>query len=197
MEDYINKMTMTSIKVKKAGLKIYDEIVGSLMLAGLPYKYKPLVMAVENLGSKLSSDAIKPRLLQEVKYDKENSETSKALISKSKGRTSHKKSLKCFECNQSRHFAKNYAKKKSFNDNSSKNEKKLHMSFVAKDIPSDEWYIDSGASAHMTMNRNSLISRSEPRQTKIIVGNNSRLLAECLGDIKMNIFNDNIYVFLI
>ena len=113
------------------------------MLAGLPDKYKPLKMAVENSGS------------------------------------SHKKSSKCFECNQSEHFAINCPKKKSFNDKPSKNEKMLHMSYVAKDTPLDEWYIDSGASAHMTMNRNSLISRSEPSQTEIIVGNNSRLPVEC------------------
>ncbi|XP_055918633.1 uncharacterized protein LOC129950736 [Eupeodes corollae] len=64
MEDYVNKMVMTSLKVKKAGLKIDDEVVASLMLAGLPADYKPLVMAVENSTKILTCDAVKTLLLQ-------------------------------------------------------------------------------------------------------------------------------------
>ncbi|XP_055905018.1 uncharacterized protein LOC129940649 [Eupeodes corollae] len=76
MEDYVNKMVMTSLKVKKAGLKIDDEVVASLMLAGLPADYKPLVMAVENSTKILTCDAVKTLLLQEVKYNPKSTDSA-------------------------------------------------------------------------------------------------------------------------
>lgn len=36
VEDYVSRMVTTHIKVGKAGLKIDDELLASLMLAGLP-----------------------------------------------------------------------------------------------------------------------------------------------------------------
>lgn len=65
VEDYVSRMVTTSLKVVKAGLNIDDELLASLMLAGLPEEYKSLVMAIENSTTKLSSDAVKTLLLQE------------------------------------------------------------------------------------------------------------------------------------
>lgn len=48
IEDYVTKMITISLKVKKAGLNIEDEVVASFMLAGLPDEFSPLVMAMEN-----------------------------------------------------------------------------------------------------------------------------------------------------
>lgn len=48
IEDYVNRMVSKSLKVTKAGLKIDDEVLASLMLAGLPDEFKSLVMAIEN-----------------------------------------------------------------------------------------------------------------------------------------------------
>lgn len=42
MEKYINKMVITSLKVKNAGLNVDDELVASLMLAGLPKVFRSL-----------------------------------------------------------------------------------------------------------------------------------------------------------
>lgn len=58
---------MTSLKVKKTGLNIDDEVVASLMLADLPDEFIPLVMAVENSETKLTIDAVKTLLLQETR----------------------------------------------------------------------------------------------------------------------------------
>lgn len=62
-EDYVNRMVMTSLKVNKAGLKIDDEVLASLMLAGLPNEFTPLVMAIENSSTKLTSDGVKTLIL--------------------------------------------------------------------------------------------------------------------------------------
>lgn len=85
IEEYVNRMTMTSLKVKKAGLKLDDEIVASFMLAGLPSEFNPLVMAIENLSEKLTTDGVKTLLLQETRFDY-NDEDGTAFFSKSTNR---------------------------------------------------------------------------------------------------------------
>lgn len=69
IEDYVNIMVMTSLKMKKAGLKSDNEVVASFMLAGLPDDFKPLlVIAVEHFSTKLTTDAVKALLLRLLEY---------------------------------------------------------------------------------------------------------------------------------
>lgn len=184
MEDYINKMTSTSIKVKKAGLKIDDEVIASLMLAGLPDEYRPMVMAVENSTTNLTTDSVKTRLLQEVKFEKSNDGEAVALISKKHQKPKNKKKVTCFVCDEPGHYTTHSCPKKN-----KKSDKLLLMtsSFVAKSDNTHQWYIDSGASAHMTMNDGNLSDVREPMNKEIIVGDNSRLNVKCAGDIRMAI----------
>lgn len=101
VEDYVNKMVMTSLKVKKAGLNFDDEIVASFMLAGLPEEFRPLVMAVENSGSKLTTDAVKNLLLQDPRLGSDNS-GSGAFYSNRK----EQHNFRCHYCGNVGHFAK-------------------------------------------------------------------------------------------
>lgn len=105
VEDYINRMTMTSSKVKRTGLKLDDEVIASLMLAGLPEEYKPLVMAIENSSTKLTIDSVKTLLLQETRL---NSDTDgEALFMNSKRRNTHGVTkFRCHKCGEIGHFAK-------------------------------------------------------------------------------------------
>uniref|UniRef100_A0A2H1WMQ1 SFRICE_037191 n=1 Tax=Spodoptera frugiperda TaxID=7108 RepID=A0A2H1WMQ1_SPOFR len=58
---------MTSAhKLRNIGFIVDDEWLGTLMLAGLPEIYKPMIMAIESSGVKISADIIKTKLLQEV-----------------------------------------------------------------------------------------------------------------------------------
>lgn len=84
MEDYVHKMVMTSLKVKKAGLQIGDDVVASLMLANLPDEYRPMVMAMENSKTALTMDYVRNHLLQEVHFDKSNDANTTALMAKGK-----------------------------------------------------------------------------------------------------------------
>lgn len=58
MKDYVHKMMKMSAKVNKTGLKIGNNVIASLMLAGLPDEYRPMVMAMENLMKALTTDFI-------------------------------------------------------------------------------------------------------------------------------------------
>lgn len=104
VEDYVSRMVTTCIKVGKAGLKIDDEVLASLMLAGLPEEYKSLVMAIENSTTKLTSDAVKTLLLQETRLNNNNDDGGKAFLSKSKKQGAFK--YRCHQCGLVGHMAK-------------------------------------------------------------------------------------------
>lgn len=107
VEDYINRITMTSSKVKRTGLQLDDELIASLMLAGLPEEYKPLVMAIENSSAKLTSDGVKTLLLQETRLNPEVVEESEAYVVKSKRPKTHSVTkFRCHKCGEPGHFAK-------------------------------------------------------------------------------------------
>lgn len=59
IEEYVTKMTTLSLKFKKTGLNIDDEVMASFMLAGLPDEFSPLVMAMENSANALTIDRLK------------------------------------------------------------------------------------------------------------------------------------------
>lgn len=100
MSEYVNTFTMTSFECKSAGLKLNDEIVASLLLAGLPEECDALVLAIENQKETLTVDSVKNTLLQDKKFDKE--EGGGALFSKS----SNKNRFKCHICSKPGHSRK-------------------------------------------------------------------------------------------
>nr|CAI5853257.1 unnamed protein product [Callosobruchus analis] len=63
MENYIGQVIETSQKLIKTGFSIDGEWVGSLLLAGLPERYAPMLMAIEHAAIWISADSIKSKLL--------------------------------------------------------------------------------------------------------------------------------------
>lgn len=159
MEDYVNKMILTSIQVSSAGLKLDDEITASLMLAGLPEEFLPMVLAVENSNDKLTIDTVKSVLLQDVKFDSNNS--GGAFYSKNNKYSNSKKYLRCHGCGEVGHFINSCVKRKNNKYNKNKNNVLL-TSFIANKNKTSDWFIDSGA--HMTIDDSYLKNKSKTSQ---------------------------------
>lgn len=68
VEEYVNKLKSTAHKFRNIGFEVGDEWLGTLMLAGLPDNYKPMIMGLESPSIKISSDFVRTKLLQEVRY---------------------------------------------------------------------------------------------------------------------------------
>jgi hypothetical protein len=66
VDDYVTRIMSTAHKLRNIHFNIDDEWLGTLMLAGLPETYKPMIMGLESSGIKISADSIKTKLLQEV-----------------------------------------------------------------------------------------------------------------------------------
>lgn len=141
VEDYINRITMTSSKVKRTGLKLDDEVIASLMLAGLPEEYKPLVMAIENSSTKLTIDSVKTLLLQETRLNPEPDNGEALCVNAKRSKTTHGVTkFRCHKCGVPGHFAKECSK--NYTQNGTAEE--MADNFVArKDCPQN--YIRNGA----------------------------------------------------
>lgn len=63
MTQYVTQIVETGQRLRGTGFKITDEWIGALMLAGLPEKYAPMIMAIEHSGVDVSADVIKTKLL--------------------------------------------------------------------------------------------------------------------------------------
>lgn len=121
MEDFVNKTTTLWTKVKSAGFAIDENVAASLMLAGLPSEYKPMVYGIERTTPKLTVDYVKNVLLQEMLFEPVESE--QVLAAKAKHFNQQKEKIKCFECGGP-HFAKKCPKKNTDKYEKGKTDKK-------------------------------------------------------------------------
>ncbi|XP_072933025.1 uncharacterized protein [Epargyreus clarus] len=125
MTSYVSQIVETAQRLKGTGFEINEEWIGSLLLAGLPEKFAPMIMAIEHSGIAINSDVIKTKLL-DMSSEVGDHESEVALLSKHK----------------------------------SKKEKQVNAfsaAFFNSEFDKEDWYIDSGASAHMTPCKENLL----------------------------------------
>ncbi|CAB3241753.1 unnamed protein product [Arctia plantaginis] len=153
-------------------------------------------MALESSGVAITSDSVKTKLLQDVR----STETNALYVNKNKGnrsqsakqaseKTSTGKGPRCFVCNKYGHISKNCRNKKS----KEKSEQSTNYVAVFSATTCNEkgWYIDSGASMHMTMNSDWLYVKIPPPISTIKVANDEKLLVEACGKINLNVADSN------
>lgn len=179
IEEYVNKIMSTAHKLRNIGFEVNDEWLGTLMLAGLSENYKPMIMGLESSGIKISSDFIKTKLLQEVQV----SETS-AFYTKHRGTSNNNskpkgKGPRCFNCNKYGHVKKQCTAQKS-------NQNSFAAVFSAySSLNQDEWYIDSGATMHMTRRSDWMYDEQPPPIHRITVANSEAIPVQSMGKVNI------------
>lgn len=203
MTNYVTQVVETAQRLKGTGFAITDEWIGSLLLAGLPDKYSPMIMAIEHSGIQITTDAIKSKLIDmEVSSSYTNLDNSGAAFAAKKpySKTRHnssrrssetpqsqvskmapKKEITCYKCKEIGHFRHQcplLQKNKETNA--------FSVVFLNGQFSQCEWYVDSGASAHMTSNR-SLINNANltPSLSEIMVADNTKVPVLCSGDVQI------------
>lgn len=104
-----------------------------------------------------------------------------------------KKEIKCYRCKQIGHYKSQCTVEVSNNKgNERKQTNAFSAVFLSGNFNNQDWYVDSGASVHLTPNKQWLtnISYEEEGQT-IIVAGKTKVPIACSGDIKIStIVND-------
>lgn len=178
IEEHINSMSNLIDQLSALGEILAEQLTVALLLSSLPESYSTLITALETRPEKdLTQELVKNKLIEEYKRRKEmkgvshqkdekafkaNYETSK-YQKDNKGRA-------CYFCKKIGHEKINCRKYKIWKEKNLNNEKKFHkvnnvnqwnieesekseenISFMTSDTKLlSEWFIDSGATSHMT-----------------------------------------------
>lgn len=59
MTSYVTQTFETGPRLKGTGFNVSEEWIGSLLLAVLPEKYSPMIMAIEHSGISVTTDVLK------------------------------------------------------------------------------------------------------------------------------------------
>lgn len=191
MANYVNEIIGTANKLKGVGFDITDEWIGAIILAGLTDKFKPFIMGIESSGVKINGDMIKSKLL-----DGNYSESAESALysrnkngSSKKGNQNHKKQLICYICNRKGHISTHCPEKGKVVGASKKLDKRepkvafsgTYFSYSNK-LNSMEWFIDSGATHHMTPNAKCLSQTSNSDVKEITAANNGKMKVTGVGN---------------
>lgn len=189
VERYVTEIISTSHNLRGVGFDISEEWIGSLLLAGLPEKYKPMIMALENSGTPITGDCIKTKLLQEVQFfqDKTAFVGRKSFPSKPKQGVTENRSAeqprgpKCKRCHRYGHIAR---------ECQVKNETKKGSAFSTvlttnENHSNDCWVFDSGASDHFTKDR-SLLHEEQPASGVVMAADKQMMKIVATGVVKLS-----------
>lgn len=201
MTSYITQIVETGQKLSRTGFSVNDEWIGCLMLAGLPEKYFPMLMAIEHSGIAITADVVKSKLLdltgnedstESALYtrgrqhvNQKSTSFNKSVHSFKNGETSNgqnkNKVIKCYRCKQIGHY-KN--KCPQAQDTKTNNSNAFSAVFLSGNFKSNDWYLDSGASVHITSNVNNIRNTSENLSIKQITAANKGIMPVlCSGDV--------------
>lgn len=200
MESYVTKMIETAQKLNGTGFQIDDRWIGSLLLAGLPEKYAPMIMAIEHSGIEVTVDCIKMKLLDMEPVGKAgNAFIGRTYTHKWKSKpqvgnnasssdvsvnNSNLKHVKCFRCHQKGHYKNNCPVKMETKGEKSPNA--FSTVFMTGQYDKCDWYVDSGASVHLTVQEDFVNNVSNSGNLKeIVTANNQRLDVKCMGNVQI------------
>ncbi|XP_048485060.1 uncharacterized protein LOC125490289 [Plutella xylostella] len=148
-------------------------------------------MGIESSGIKISADLIKNKLLQEIKSEGTTVFYTNSGKPQHHGNKNSKQSKpkgpRCFNCNKYGHISsKCWFKNKKTDDD----KKGFVAAFSASMVnEADSWYVDSGASSHMTMCRSWLQDEATPTIKSIRVANGKTLQVESSGNVPIKVIN--------
>ena len=212
MLDHINKMRTMSEKLEAIGAAVNEGDFIITLLGSLPESYANLITALENIDEdRLNWEDVKARLLHEEQKRKDVKRDTDDIKDALYTNEVKKKGYRLY-CGKSGHWVKDCRKMKKAkaNERGTKAKATPVASVATDDHETDDsdddileantataigkhmsWCIDSGASKHMTFNKNCLLDYVELAKPVLIrLGDNRTIKAFGKGVVTVNIQTD-------
>lgn len=197
--DYVGQITDALNKLCEAGFEVCDKLQGGFFLAGLSDRYEPFIMGIDGSGIALTADSVSTKLLD---GDYGTSDNQSAFYGKKKNSKSEakiKSNRNCYKCGKKGHYGSECSSKdKPKTKKSAPSDSKSVFSavFLSRDSQSrsTDWYLDSGASCHMTPNKNWLLDLKKSPISEIVAANNDKMPVNGTGSVKLRLNENEIEV---
>lgn len=212
MEEHLNSMSNLVDKLTALGEELKDPLVVAMMLSSLPDSYGTLITALESRPeTDLTLNLVKGKLIDEYKRRKgiDSSRESAMKIEHKSRNFQAGENPSCYFCKKPGHFKQQCGKyhtwKAKQNKSSSNKEKANQVSedtsenycfsisqseetFSNKD--QDMWYIDSGATSHMTSNKGFFNTYEDKHATDVILATGIKAKVEGIGSGTLRCLNE-------
>lgn len=197
MGEYLSSIMDTANKLSDVDFPISDDWLVAIILAGLGDEFKPFIMGLEAAGQELTPDEISSKLLDN---DSMEDAPNTALMSRKGGQK--KKNVKCFNCGKRGHTkAECRAEKIEKSKGTGGGAKLAFLSVMEKTNKESavtallskghggctEWYVDSGATTHMTPMEQVLKTKRGASVEKITCANGDGLTVKNIGSSKFTV----------
>ena len=156
MADHINTLKTIRQQLVNSEVKISDDEFILRLLSSLSPQYNGVVTSLESNTNQLTTTFVIARLLaEETKNNEQEQEQALMHRGNTTARTNapkpHEKRIICFYCNKPGHI-KRKCRKRIYDERN-----KREAAFLAGPASNPHWYIDSGASSHMTGDKDHFI----------------------------------------
>lgn len=208
METFIREHTTAMCRFKEAGFNISDEVVCGLIIFGLTAEYESFVGGLDGscavMGNndlpagRLTSEVLKRRLIDAAQAKKllnGDENANGAFKASFKPTAARSGAIKCFTCGKKGH--KSFQCKTKFENDETNESGSAKPAFYAMTAvgSADTWFIDSGASSHLTSDRRIFKKFSESNNfAYIVTADNTRLKVIGSGSIELQVDSKSIPV---
>lgn len=186
MDSYVSEIITASHSLTEIGFAVPDDWLAIFLLTGLTDEFGPMIMALENSSAKITSDNIKAKLLQEKKPETAEG----AFFGKNKPNKFNTTDIHCYYCKKKGHKAFRCPEKSTDNGHGA-TAGAFSAIFLAGKFDENAWYVDSGATRHMTMHPNWLIEKRTPHINDITAANGEIMKVQCSGTAEIHIECNN------
>ncbi|XP_063368169.1 uncharacterized protein LOC134656539 [Cydia amplana] len=183
MSSYIEKVMSLVHQLSDIEKTVEDEEIAEILLSGLPPEYDSLVSNLETLclTSKLSSEVVRTRLLQEEQrkdsMNASSTSTTSAFVSK--------KQITCKYCGKPGHVKAKCFKLRREKMAKKRDNKDQHASAYLAHAAAAELFLDSGSSNHLVKDKELLCNLKDTSAQSISTANKQQMTSTSAGELNL------------
>lgn len=204
METYLKDHAEIIEQLTELNINIPEAISNIILLESLPASYDNFTMSMQTRDDLPCFEILRSKLLDEdIRRTEKNtpeSAESKAFATKSTKHHKKNKNKGCFECGSKDHFKsecdkrrkmEQYDRKKKINPSYRSGNSAFSALLCNKSVVKG-WYIDSGASNHMTNTDKHLRNAREVHVDNIVSASDAKMQVKNIGDTTIKINSETI-----